>query len=62
MKLGILSVAVGVISIIALVVMLVMNLIMGNYFGAVWGTIYTGIAGGLFLYSGTRRIKKYKVE
>ena len=58
MKLGIVFVAVGVISLIALVVFLVMNLIMGDYVNAVWGTIYTGIAGGLFLYSGIKRIKR----
>jgi len=61
MKLGILSVVVGSLFLIALVVMLVMNLIMGDYFGVIWGTIYTSIAGGLFLYGGIKRIKRYMV-
>ena len=60
MKLGIVFVAVGVMGIIALVVLLAMNLVMGNYVGAVWGVIYTGIVGGSFLYSGVKRIKKLR--
>ena len=60
MKLGIVFVAVGVIGLIALVVFLVMNLIMGDYVSAVWGTISMGITGGLFLYSGIKRIRKMR--
>jgi len=58
MKLGIVLVAIGSIIVIAWVVFLVMSLIMGNYFSAVWLTIYAGIAGGLSLYGGVKRIRK----
>ena len=60
MKLGSVLVTVGAISLLALVVFLVMNLIMGDYVSAVWGTIYTGIAGGLFLYNGIKRMRKMR--
>lgn len=58
MKLGIVFVALGVTGLIALVVLLAMNLVMGNIISAIWGTVYTGIAGGFFLYNGIKRIRK----
>ena len=58
MKLGITLVTIGSIIFIAWAVVLVMSLIMGDYFSAIWLTIYSGIAGGLSLYSGIKRIRK----
>ena len=58
MKLGITLVTIGSIIFIAWAVFLVMSLIMGDYFSAVWLTIYAGIAGGLSLYSGVKMMRK----
>lgn len=58
MKLGIALVIVGSIIFIAWAVFLVMSLIMGDYFSAVWLTIYAGIAGGLSLCSGIKRLRR----
>ena len=58
MKLGIVFVIVGGVIFIAWAVFLVMSLIMGDYFSAVWLTVYAGIEGGLFLYSGVKRMRK----
>jgi len=60
MKLGVVLVTIAGIVFIAWAVVLAMSLIMGDYFSAVWMTIYTSIAGGLSLYSGVKRLRKAK--
>ena len=60
MKLGIVLVTVGSIIFIVWAVFLVMSLVAGDYFSAIWLTIYSGIAGGLSLYSGIKRIRKMR--
>lgn len=60
MKLGIVFTAIGIVSLIALVVILAMNLIMGNYINALYGTVALGIFGGMSLNSGIKRMRKVR--
>ena len=58
MKLGMACVAMGIISLIALVIFLAMSLIVGDAASGIGVTIGFGIAGSMFLYKGIKRIKK----
>jgi len=58
MKLGIVFVMIGVIIFLAWLVVSIISLTVGDYMGVVWMTIYAGIAGGIVLYNGIRRIRK----
>lgn len=62
MKLGIILVTIGSIIFIVWAVFLVMSLILGDYSSAVFLTIYSGIAGGLFLYGGVKRMRKARLK